>query len=53
VEVNIIPYHALGTAKYEQLGREYGLTDVTPPSEEDLERYADIFKTKGLNTKIL
>jgi pyruvate formate lyase activating enzyme len=38
VGVEPLPYHPLGVPKYGRLGREYGLKDLSPPGEEELER---------------
>jgi len=35
--LTFLPYHRLGTMKYEQLGWEYGLTGLESPKEEYLE----------------
>jgi len=51
-EVHIIPYHALGKPKYKRLGLEYELSDVVPPSDEELKVFARIFSDRGLDTKI-
>lgn len=34
--VEVLPYHALGVYKWEQLEMPYALTDVKPPTEESL-----------------
>ena len=34
--VEVLPYHALGVYKWEQLGISYKLTDVKPPTEESV-----------------
>ena len=34
--VEVLPYHALGVYKWEQLGIPYKLTDVKPPTEESV-----------------
>ena len=44
-EIEILPYHRLGTATYPLLGRNYHLDNLAPPSEEYLsERLAYISK---------
>ena len=32
--VQVLPYHTLGTFKWEQLGIDYPLKDVKPPTKE-------------------
>jgi len=34
--LHLLPYHRLGEGKYKKLGRKYKLTDVLPPSREEL-----------------
>jgi pyruvate formate lyase activating enzyme len=38
VDVQLVPYHGLGIAKYASLGRRYRLTKLRPPSPEYLDR---------------
>ena len=38
----ILPYHTLGIFKYENLGIDYPLKDINPPSEEEVKRAEDI-----------
>jgi pyruvate formate lyase activating enzyme len=42
--VEILPYHTFGAYKYEELGREYPLKNVKPPSTEKVQEAYDIFK---------
>ena len=37
-EIVIEPYHTLGVGKYTRLGLAYDLTDISEPSEEDINR---------------
>ena len=39
-ELHLLPYHRLGQDKYAGLGREYTLSHITPPTNEDMERLA-------------
>ena len=34
--VEVLPYHDLGVYKWEQLGLPYALSEVKPPTEENL-----------------
>ena len=36
VSVNLPPYHALGTVKYEKLQKEYKLTHIAMPTREQM-----------------
>ena len=37
--LELLPYHPLGTAKYEMLGMAYGLLDTVPPSAEQMGKH--------------
>lgn len=41
-KVEILPYHNLGMFKWEELGIEYELKDVVPPSQEDIDKAKNI-----------
>ena len=43
-KVEILPYHTLGTFKWEQLGIPYSLTDTPTPTNEQLSRAKDILQ---------
>ena len=42
--VEILPYHTLGTHKYESLGWEYGLKDTPSNTPEQLDKAMSLFK---------
>ncbi|UZH56477.1 pyruvate formate lyase-activating protein [Salinimicrobium tongyeongense] len=42
--IEILPYHQLGVHKWEALGMEYKLKDVSPPNAETLENTAAVFR---------
>jgi len=46
--MELLPYHALGSSKYKQLGLEYELTEVRPPADEQMERLRSIVRSFGL-----
>jgi pyruvate formate lyase activating enzyme len=50
--VNLLPFHRSGLHKYERLGQVHGLDGVEAPSEEMMERAADVFRKCKLKTKI-
>ena len=43
-KIEILPYHTLGSHKYESLGKEYALKDVPLNTQEQLERAKSIFE---------
>jgi pyruvate formate lyase activating enzyme len=45
--VKLLPYHAMGTSKYEELGRAYKLK-ATAPRHSEIEELKNIFEDKGL-----
>ena len=48
--VDVLPFHQMGKYKWKQLGLEYTLYDVEPPSIEELEKACSIFRATGLKT---
>lgn len=50
--IDIVPYHELGTKKYERLGLEYKLTDVKPYKEEQIQAIKQKFESYGLDVSI-
>lgn len=46
--VEVLPFHQLGRFKWEKLGLDYTLKDVSPPSREQAEAVCGIFRAEGL-----
>ena len=46
--VDVLPFHQMGRFKWEQLGLDYTLDDVEPPSPEAVERACAVFRAVGL-----
>jgi pyruvate formate lyase activating enzyme len=46
--IQLLPYHRLGTATYEKLGRPYLLGDVKTPTQAQMERCKQIIGTFGV-----
>ena len=42
----VLPYHTLGVAKYEEMGIKYSLEGVLPPTKEEIQRANDILETE-------
>lgn len=52
-KINLLPYHRVGSSKYERLGLEYKGESLTVPSDEQMEVLKDLFISNGFtNTKI-
>lgn len=47
-KVEILPFHKMGSIKYETLGLEYALKETIPPSEERIENAKNIYRNKGI-----
>ena len=48
----LLPYHRLGTHRYNQLGMTYGLAEIEEPSTEDMERLMEIANSVGIEVQI-
>jgi pyruvate formate lyase activating enzyme len=46
--LQLLPYHRLGSATYQKLGRPYLLDKVVPPTEEELEQYRNTIRKFGI-----
>ncbi|MBQ4109931.1 MAG: glycyl-radical enzyme activating protein [Clostridia bacterium] len=44
IEINVEPYHPLGSGKTEMLGREYELKDITFPKDETVSKWIEKIK---------
>ena len=47
-ELNILPFHRLGSSKYEQLFMNYGYREMAPPSAEEVRKMQDIFMSYNI-----
>jgi pyruvate formate lyase activating enzyme len=50
--VQILPYHRLGTVKYQRLQRAYDLEKVQPPTAERMEAHKKLIESYGLKVQI-
>ena len=50
-KVEILPYHNLGEYKWEELGRDYELKDVEPPTLERVENAKKIIASRGISVR--
>jgi len=51
-QVNILPFHRLGTSKYSALEKKYPYAECVPLSREKMEELLDVFLKYGLDVKI-
>ena len=49
---HLLPYHRLGSDKYEGLGRDYLMAHIEPPTQEKMEELLTVAKTTGLHVQI-
>ena len=52
LRIDLLPYHKFGTGTYEQLGREYELKDIEPPSEEHMKKLKKLVESCGMKAQI-
>jgi pyruvate formate lyase activating enzyme len=52
-KINLIPYHALGTAKYERLNRKYPAQEVKAPGKEEMQKILNIFSSYNIQASIV
>lgn len=50
--VELLPYHAYGSHKYRELGRQYHLEDLEPPAEGEMLEYKKVVESYGLQCRI-
>ncbi len=50
-QINLLPYHRSGLHKFEQLGKEYALASVIPPTPAMMEAAVGRFTAAGLTAK--
>lgn len=49
--IELLAYHEMGKSKWEELGIDYKLKDIVPPSQEDINLLRNILAQKGLPIK--
>ena len=50
--IEIMPYHRFGISKYDGLGRDYALRDLSPVNTQDLERLTTLLGSCGVEVRI-
>jgi pyruvate formate lyase activating enzyme len=51
-DIDLLPYHRIGTDKYRRLGRPYELAELQPPSAETMEDIRRIFADAGIEVSV-
>ena len=51
-QVNLLPYHPTGVAKFARLGRDFRLDPTARPSAERMEHAAALFRSFGLDAQV-
>ena len=51
-EFHLLPYHRLGTDKYDKLGRKYQLTEILPPPDSKMQELLKVALSKGIKSQI-
>ena len=51
-EHHLLPYHRLGSDKYEGLGRNYSMKEILPPTKEKMEYLKSIAESAGIKAQI-
>ena len=51
-QIHLLPYHRMGQDKYQGLGREYLMGNLTPPSGERMEQLRKAASEFGLQAQI-
>jgi pyruvate formate lyase activating enzyme len=52
-QVEILPYHTLGSEKYASLGRDYPARGYQAPSQEQINRILKIFEAYGISARCM
>ena len=50
--IHLLPYHNMATNKYDALQQRYTLSDIIPPSSEQMEHLRQHFVQAGFQTQI-
>jgi pyruvate formate lyase activating enzyme len=52
-KVELLPYHRFGIGKYQQLDREYELTELTTPKAPEIQKIKELFESFGLECEVV
>ncbi len=53
VDLEVLPYHRLGSTKYTMLGKKYALENIKPQTSEELKTKVEILREHAQNVKVL
>jgi pyruvate formate lyase activating enzyme len=51
-DIDLLPYHRIGTDKYRRLGRLYQLAELQPPGAETMENIRRVFADAGIEASV-
>jgi len=51
-QIDVLPYHRAGLAKYDRFDRDCRCSDIAPPSASDIERVTSILARAGLEARV-
>ena len=52
-QVNLLPYHSTGSHKYGKLGREYRASELTAPSDEEMQGFVKQWNDAGFTNVMI
>jgi pyruvate formate lyase activating enzyme len=53
LKVELLPYHRFGMGKYQQLDREYELTELETPKAPEIQRAKELLESDGLECEVV
>lgn len=48
-QINLLPYHKMGSNKYDMVGEKYIAPKLHAPTEEEMNKFVEMFKSAGFN----
>ncbi len=51
-QVHLLPFHQMGSGKYENLGMDYSLSELDPPSDDHIQNAVQQLETFGLHVTV-
>ena len=50
--IELLPFHKMGEFKWKELNLKYNLTDILPPTKEEVLKAAEIFKNNKIKVVV-